>query len=61
MGTKTNPGDFDCYARAEPDEPLFTLLGRDPLAGILVMIWAEARKQMDDEVRAWRHRVQASP
>lgn len=21
MGTKNNPGNFDCYANAEPDEP----------------------------------------
>lgn len=29
MGTKNNPGAFDCYANAEPDEPMFVLLGRD--------------------------------
>ena len=26
MGTKNNPGKFDCYANAKPDEPLFVLL-----------------------------------
>lgn len=43
MGTKDNPGDFDCYAKAAPDEPLFTLLARDPLAPAVVEAWADAR------------------
>jgi hypothetical protein len=43
MGTKNNPGQFDCYANAEPDEPMFILLARDPLAPILVRLWAELR------------------
>jgi hypothetical protein len=43
MGTKLNPGKFDCYENAEPDEPLFTLLARDPLAPGLVQIWAMLR------------------
>lgn len=41
MGTKTNPGKFDCYSKAEPDEPLFVLLARDSLAPILVRLWAD--------------------
>lgn len=44
MGTKNNPGDFDCYTNAEPDEPMFILLGRDPSACHLVRLWAELRK-----------------
>lgn len=40
MGTKNNPGEFDCYANAEPDEPMFVLLGRDSLAPELVARWA---------------------
>lgn len=43
MGTKLNPGKFDCYENAEPDEPMFILLARDPLAPILVDLWAELR------------------
>lgn len=43
MGTKNNPGNFDCYANAEPDEPMFVLLARDPLAPILVELWASLR------------------
>lgn len=44
MGTKNNPGNFDCYTNAEPDEPMFILLGRDPLAPALVKIWAAMRR-----------------
>lgn len=44
MGTKNNPGKFDCYANADPDEPMFVLLGRDPLAGMLVRLWAAFRR-----------------
>jgi hypothetical protein len=43
MGSKNNPGDFDCYANAEPDEPMFVLLGRDKHAPELVEAWAEMR------------------
>ena len=46
MGTKNNPGKFDCYANAEPDEPMFVLLGRDPIAFILVETWAAIREKM---------------
>ena len=42
MGTKQNPGAYDCHAKAQPDEPMFTLLARDPLAPHLVDIWAAA-------------------
>lgn len=40
MGTKNSPGRYDCYAKAEPDEPMFTLLARDERAPLLVEIWA---------------------
>jgi len=40
MGTKQNPGKFDCYTRAADDEPMFILLARDPLAESLVRQWA---------------------
>ena len=67
MGTKNNPGTYDCYAKAEPDEPIFILLGRDIGAPVLVEKWAEqaervggdpekiaeARKCAAD-MRAWR-------
>ncbi len=43
MGTKNNPGQFDCYASAEPDEPMFVLLGRDRHAAGLVKLWGLLR------------------
>jgi len=43
MGTKERPGRYDCYQKAEPDEPLFTMLGRDALAPYLAEIWAHVR------------------
>ena len=44
MATKNNPGAFDCYAKAEPDEPMFILLGRDKHAASLVSLWALLRR-----------------
>lgn len=45
MGTKLNPGEFDCYAAAAPDEPMFILLARDPIAPLLVDLWASLRAE----------------
>ena len=45
MGTRTNPGKFDCYARAMPDEPLFTVLARDASAPGMVRQWAYERER----------------
>lgn len=43
MGTKNNPGRFDCYANAGPDEEMFVLLGRDRHAADIVRLWALIR------------------
>lgn len=48
MATKQNPGKYDCYAKAEPDEPMFILLGRDKHAPTLIWLWAVLR-EFDDE------------
>jgi hypothetical protein len=45
MGTKNNPGSYDCYANAEPDEPMFVLLARDDSAPRHVREWAYERAQ----------------
>ena len=45
MGTKNEPGEFDCYANAEPDEPMFVLLARDASAPASIEEWAEKRAQ----------------
>ena len=44
MSTKTNPGAYDFYSRALPDEPMFVLLARDPFAPYLVEMWAAQRE-----------------
>lgn len=45
MGTKLNPGRYDCFARARPDEPMFTLLARDPSAPQMVLQWCYERER----------------
>lgn len=45
MGSKTDPGSFDCYHNALPDEPMFILLARDPSAPDLVDRWATERQR----------------
>jgi hypothetical protein len=42
--SKNNPGKWDCYAKARPDEPMFVLLARDPLAPPLVRRWAAEQR-----------------
>ncbi len=49
MGTKNKPGKFDCYDKAEPDEPVFVLLGRDPHASALVEMWANVRQELGED------------
>ena len=44
MGTKNNPGRYDCHSLAHPDEPIFTLRAKDPLAPALIRSWVELRK-----------------
>jgi hypothetical protein len=41
MGSREKPGEYD--AAAEPDEPTFTLVARDPHAPEAVEIWALLR------------------
>lgn len=43
MGTKENPGAYDCHAKAAPDEPTFTLLARDIAAPATIEHWAMLR------------------
>lgn len=45
MGTKNNPGQFDCYDAALPDEPMFVLLARDPDFALRVRKWAFNRQR----------------
>lgn len=40
---KSSPGVYDCHSKANEDEPMFVLLGRDPTAAIIVRIWTKLR------------------
>jgi hypothetical protein len=53
MGTKENPGRFDCYAAAAPDEPIFILRANDPLAPVIVRFWAELYQDAKRRAGAW--------
>lgn len=46
MGTKTNPGKYDCYDKLEPDEPHFVLMARDPAAPQVIAYWTQIRAEM---------------
>jgi hypothetical protein len=46
MGTKLEPGKFDCYANARMDEPMLILLARDPGAPETVRAWASIRRNL---------------
>ena len=43
-GSKNQPGVFDCYSNAEPDEPMFIVLARDATAPLVVEMWAAERE-----------------
>lgn len=49
MGTKNNPGKYDCYTKADPQEPMFILLGRDPMAPALIRTWAKMREAAGED------------
>jgi hypothetical protein len=61
MATKNNPGAYDCYEDAHPDEPMFVLLGRDRDASLVVKMWAMLRlQQIDLGIRPEADRPQIS-
>jgi hypothetical protein len=49
MGTKNNPGKYDCLSKAEPDEPMFVLLARDKDAPAVVELWALLRERAGED------------
>lgn len=49
MGTKKNPGKFDCYKEAADDEPLFIIRGSDSTAGALIVLWRALKKQLRED------------
>lgn len=50
MPTKQNPGLFDCWKVALPDEPIFVILGRDPAGPATLEYWAAQRIRMGKTV-----------
>jgi hypothetical protein len=50
MGTKNNQGPFNCHAAALPDEPIFTLLARDPAAPEAIRHWVASREAFGKHV-----------
>jgi hypothetical protein len=52
MGSKNKPGSFDCFAKADPDEPMFVLLGRDPTASMLTVLWVRLRIALGENPRS---------
>lgn len=55
MGTKNDPGEFDCYAKLLPDEPYFLIRAKDPVGAATVREWCRLREEAnvkpDDEAR----------
>jgi hypothetical protein len=45
MSTKEIPGPFDGMAKAQPDEPVFTLRAHDPLAPALIHNWVDLKRK----------------
>jgi hypothetical protein len=48
MWSKSKPGPFDRSTEAESEEPIFVLLGRDPVAFLLVSLWIGVHDVMGD-------------
>lgn len=44
VGTASTPGAYDPLASARPDEPIFSLMARDPDAPPTVTFWAQLRR-----------------
>jgi hypothetical protein len=48
MGTKSDPGEYDCYAAAASDEPVFTLRANNKFTPTLIWLWASL-SELDGE------------
>ncbi len=58
MGTKREPGAFDCYSMALPDEPLFILKATDVSAPSIVETWAYSYEQRKRSANEWDRQAQ---
>src|SRR5262245_34430298 len=45
MGTKNNPGAYDCYRKLYDDEPVFVLRAKDKTAPGVVREWVRRRRE----------------
>lgn len=43
MGTKQNPGEFDCLDKIYDDEPFFVIRAKDPVAERVIRYWVYLR------------------
>lgn len=46
MGTKTNPGTYDCLGKLADNEPFFVLRGQDMTSPRFVRAWAAAAESL---------------
>ncbi|MDX1371011.1 MAG: hypothetical protein R3321_00985 [Nitrososphaeraceae archaeon] len=49
MGTKKNPGKFDCYNNLKDDEPYFVIMGRDPVGSFIINNWILLRQSITEK------------
>ena len=61
MASKLHPGEFDCYAAALPDEPLFILLARDKSAPAIIRGWVQERRTALLQERADNPELESDP
>ncbi len=61
MGTKAEPGPYDCYAKAAMDEPIFTMRSKDPSGPYFVRMWAFVRQGKFDEASLELAKMRADP
>lgn len=57
MGTKANPGKYDCYDKAGPDEPLFVLRANDPMAPMVVKFWIYLSQEKYKNSEGWSEKL----
>jgi hypothetical protein len=55
VSTKETPGPYDALGKAEPGEPMFPLLARDPCAPGAITEWARLRRNL--AIKAYGHRA----
>ena len=57
MSTKNNPGPFNCYKAAAPDEPIFTLKASDITAPLVINFWANLYRERKEYAGEFNERA----